>query len=400
MPVVDVDIVILGGGLVGLTLANLLAQTTEYSIALVEQQAPELIWDAKQYDLRVSAVARSARNIFSTLNVWQDIVQQRVGVYRNMLVWDGASGAEIAFNAAKFAEPELGHVIENRVMQAALWRKLQVLQQQQRVNVIYGKVQDLLPQENSQALVLTEALTDRTINARLIVGADGANSWLRQHQRIPITAWEVNQHALVVTVETTEPHNNTARQVFNSDGPLAFLPLDQPQLSSIVWSGAPELVNSRMELTAQEFGHQLDQAFGYRLGNSSLFGVRAQFPLKPMHADSYLGHRTVLVGDAAHVVHPLAGQGLNLGLRDVALLAELLQQHGLSKTSVGLKKTLRKYERQRRSENFAMLSSGVGFKSLFAAEDLFTRTIRANGLRLVNKCAWLKRALALKAMGM
>lgn len=423
----DVDVVVLGGGIVGLSFANLLAAQTDYAILLVEPQAPCLTWDAASYDLRVSSISRSSQNLLRDLGVWSDILQQRVGRYGDMLVWDSITGAEIAFKAASFGEADLGHIIENRVIHSALWYKLK---QHNNVMVVKARAQQMLPQDNSQQLILTttvgnsekeldkfrpqsqahaklesSALTEVTINTKLVVGADGANSWLRQYQRIGVTILDTDHHSLVATVVTTKPHDNIARQIFIgatsnlAASILAFLPLADPHVSSIVWSCSPEYAETLLNLTEADFCLQLEQAFAATLGAVKLVGKRASFSIKSLHANSYLGQRTVLIGDAAHVVHPLAGQGLNLGLQDAALLVNLLRQYGLGKTNVGSRKVLRKYERARRSDNLLMLKTCLVLKELFAAGSPLLQKLRGTGLQLVDQMVWLKQILARKAMG-
>ena len=239
-------VVILGAGVVGLTMANLLAQDTNLNITLIDSHQPQLTWDAAGYDLRCSAITRAAQNVFCYLNVWSDILAARVGVYEKMSVWDSNSNAKINFAAKDLSEEDLGHIIENRVMQRALWQKLQ---QEHRVSFIIGKANKIEPCPQYNRIYVNDLI----LEAQLIIGADGADSWLRQMAYIPTVARQRQQSALVAVVRSELRHERTARQVFTANGPIAFLPLDQPNLSSIVWSASSAKIQQLLTPSRKSF---------------------------------------------------------------------------------------------------------------------------------------------------
>lgn len=386
------DIIILGGGIAGLTLANLLAKNSSLKIAVIDKQRPQLEWDNSSYDIRCSAIVAASEQVLASIGVWQAILAERVGYYDQMLVWDREPQIRLQFLAKEIAAEKLGYIIENRVILRALYTKLK---QQPNVEFIYELPTNIeLTQEHVNLHLAT-----RNVISKLIVGADGANSWLRNKAEVTIASWDYQHTALVATVQSQLPHNNTARQRFMSDGPLAFLPLDQPHLSSIVWSSDPAKIDSLLKMPAPQFCKNLAEEFAFELGELELHGERKSFPLRMLHAEQYIKPRFALIGDAAHVIHPLAGQGLNLGIKDAAILAEVLVQAHLQEQDLGKLSILRKYERSRKGHNISMLALMEVIKRTFAVENTMFSNLRYGGINGINNLNFIKNTMMRFAIG-
>jgi len=238
------------------------------------------------------------------------------------------------------------------------------------------------------------------LTARLVVGADGANSWLRNKADIPLTYWDYRHHALVATIRTAEPHQAVARQIFHNDGILAFLPLSDPHLCSIVWSLSPEKAQQMQEASAEEFNQALCVAFDNRLGLCTVESERQVFPLTGRYARQFAAHRLALVGDAAHTIHPLAGQGVNLGFMDAAELVNELRRLHRDGKDIGQHLYLRRYERSRKHSAAMMLAGMQGFRELFAGANPAKKLLRDLGLKLADTLPGVKPQLLRQAMGL
>lgn len=385
------DVIIVGGGMVGTTLACALGETP-LRVALVDRQTPVLQWDDADFDLRVSAITRASQRIFESLGAWSRMQARRVSPFREMHVWDAAGKGSIHFDCADLGEPNLGHIIENRVVTAALHERLAELP----VDLIApAELQRLAWDADYMYL---EQEDGGLLAGRLLVGADGSNSWVRAQAGISVRGWDYEQHALVTTVKPERPHQETAWQRFLPDGPLAFLPLEGGYCS-IVWSTRGEHARRLLELPEAAFAEELAAAFGRQLGAIEWVGPRAAFPLRFMRANAYVRPRLALVGDAAHTIHPLAGQGVNLGLTDAAALAEVLSEACAARQNIGSVAVLRRYERWRNADNQAMLAAVDGFKRLFGSELSLVRWVRNLGLNLTHTVLPLKNLLMRHAMG-
>lgn len=391
------DIIILGGGLVGLTAANLCAQQG-FSVALIEQKEPDFSWDTAQYDIRCSTISRASQTIFQKLGVWKIMVEHRISPYQRMRVWDALGFGEISFDATEVAEPNLGHIIENRVMIQALWAAAE--KDPNLTLFVPAKPAVLQIEPEHICLTLNDAPNEHKLRAKLIIGADGTQSWLRTTAGIQTTHKEYLQDALVATVQTELAHQETAYQGFLKEGPLAFLPLSDPQLSSIVWTATPETIKKMLALPDMEFRAELGHAFGYRLGDVLSVSERRSFSLNRLHAKPYIGERIALMGDAIHVIHPLAGQGLNLGLGDAQCLAEILSASQKKHQDIAHPVVLRKYERARKGQISSTLLAMEGFNRLFGDRNTLTIGLRSLGLNFVDKTSTLKKKIILTAMGL
>ncbi|ASG08267.1 FAD-dependent 2-octaprenylphenol hydroxylase [Vibrio anguillarum] len=389
----SVDIVIVGGGMVGLALAAALKHS-ELRIAVIEGRVPSLEL-AELPDVRVSALSRSSEIMLRNLGAWQGITSRRAAPYSAMEVWERDSFARIEFSANQMTQPDLGHIVENRVIQLALLEQVQ--KQANATLFMPAQCQSLAVGESEAWLTLDNG---QSLTAKLIVGADGANSWVRQQQDIPLTHWDYGHSALVANVRTVEPHQSTARQVFTPQGPLAFLPMSDPHMSSIVWSTEPNRAQRLLSLSELEFNKILTAEFDHRLGLCEVVGERAAFPLKMRYARDFALQRIALVGDAAHTIHPLAGQGVNLGLLDAASLAQELLALWHQGEDIGLLKNLRGYERWRKTEAAKMIAAMQGFKDLFEGDNPAKKLIRGIGMQLAGQLPGAKDEIMKRALGL
>ncbi len=389
----SVDIAIIGGGMVGLTVAAAL-ENSGLRIAVIESQLPkeEL---ASLPDIRVSAISRASENILNNVGAWQGVLSRRAAPYTSMRVWEQDSFAKIEFEAEDIAQHNLGHIVENRVIQLSLLDKISkqenvtLLAPERCSNIMFGESEAWINLESGKA-----------ITAKLVVGADGANSWLRNQLDIPLTHWDYGHSALVANIRTVDVHDATARQVFRPEGPLAFLPLGEPNLSSIVWSIDPLQAEDLVSMPEEDFNKRLTTAFDNQLGLCSVEGVRQAFPLKMRYAKDFVRERAVLVGDAAHTIHPLAGQGVNLGLADAAALAETILALQNENKDIGLKVNLRSFERWRKAEAAQMIASMQGFKELFSGSNPVKKFIRGVGMSLTNELSPVKDECLKRALGL
>ena len=391
----DYDLIIAGGGMVGAALAGALGDT-DLRIALLEGAPLERIRPDVEPDMRVSAINRASQRLFAAIGAWEGMTAWRVSPFREMRVWDAAGFGHIHFDSASIGEPLLGWIMENRVVQYALLERVQQ----------FPAVELLCPAELDTAQPVTATggwqvrLTDgREFTTRLLIGADGALSRVRQQAGIETGGWQYAQKAVVGHVRTAEPHQETAWQRFLPTGPLAFLPLHDGRCS-IVWTTTPEQADALLALTEADFAQALTNAFGQRLGAIIEVGQRGAFSLRLQHSYSYVKPGLALIGDAAHVVHPLAGQGVNLGLLDAATLAEVILDAVAAGQDFAALKTLRRYERWRKGDNLLMLGVMDGFKRLFGSSLPPVRLLRNVGLNLTDAAGPLKNLIARQAMGL
>jgi 2-polyprenylphenol 6-hydroxylase len=386
------DVAVVGGGMVGAAAALALARAG-FSTALLEARAPAA-WDANaEVDLRVVGLAPSSVILLDELGVWTSIRDARAGPYSHMHVWDAESGAAIDFDAASEGRDRLGYIVENNLVQWTLWQALEASGVRRLCPVA---VQGFEAREDRIQLELAGG---EMLAAGLLVAADGAASPLRGLAGIGTRGRDYAQRAVVAHVATERPHEGTAWQRFLPDGPLALLPLADGR-SSVVWS-LPETEARRvLALDEQAFLDELGVASDFRLGRIVASTPRAAFPLKLQLAERYQAERFVLLGDAAHAVHPLAGQGVNLGLRDVAELRDTLIDARAAGRDIGAAHVLRRYARRRRS---ADTLDALGFDALariYAWQSPALVAARGVGVRLLDRLAPLKRRLSEHAAGL
>ncbi len=418
------DLIVVGAGLVGAALATALAkgaQTADLRIAVVEASpvAASTVAeidsdcdvdesngnaDEPPFDPRVVALTQASQALLYRIGAWQLAEQQRICPYGNMEVWDAEGTAHIHFDSRELQQPQLGHIVENRVLTRAILTQMQACP---AVELLCPeRVADMrrIESESLQSSVMqVELETGRLLRAPLVVAADGANSFIRQLADFKTCEWDYGHHAIVTTVRTQEPHQFTAWQRFISSGPLAFLPLQHAgddHYCSIVWSLKSELAGQMMALGDKDFCKALAEAFEHRLGEVLHCDKRFSFPLRQRHALDYSQPGIVLVGDAAHTIHPLAGQGVNLGFLDVAVLVEELQRALERQIPLQDASILRRYQRRRQGDNLTMMAAMEGFKHLFGAKDLSVRWLRNEGMTQLNSVPLLKNFIAKQAMGL
>ncbi|EIZ1368369.1 FAD-dependent 2-octaprenylphenol hydroxylase [Vibrio parahaemolyticus] len=389
----SVDIAIIGGGMVGLALAAAF-KDSDLRIAVIEGSVPDETLNELP-DVRVSALSRSSETILRKLGAWQGIEQRRASPYCGMEVWEQDSFAKIEFDVQSMAQLDLGHIVENRVIQLALLEQVQKLENvtlfmpARCATLAVGEQESWLTLDNGQAMT-----------AKLVVGADGANSWLRNQMDIPLTHWDYGHHALVANVKTADPHHSIARQIFTPHGPLAFLPMSQPNMCSIVWSTEPNRAEELLAMSDEAFNKTLTSEFDARLGVCEVVGERVAFPLKMRYARDFVVERVALVGDAAHTIHPLAGQGVNLGLLDAASLAQEVLTLWKQGQDIGSKRNLRGYERWRKAEAAKMIAAMQGFRDLFSGDHPAKKLVRGIGLSLAGQLPGAKDEIMKRALGL
>lgn len=387
------DVVIIGGGMVGAALACALGDTP-LRVAVIEPNPLDMRWPRADFDVRVSAVTRASENMLRAIGAWDGIARRRLAPFREMHVWDAGGNGVIHFDSADIGEAALGHIVENGVIQMALAERA----------AAFDNLDWLCP-ARSTAIALGQATASvtledgRTLNTALIVAADGANSWTRRQAGLETRGWAYDQKAIVANVKTAHGHRDTAWQRFLPTGPVAFLPLPGG-MSSIVWSTTHQHAERLLALDEIAFLAELQTAFGETLGRIESTGPRAAFPLRLQFAPAYVRPRLALVGDAAHAIHPLAGQGVNLGFLDAAALAQVLVEAKTRRADPGGLKALRRYERWRKGDNLAMMAVMDGFKRLFGSEAAPLRLARNLGLNLANHAGPLKTHLIQRAMGL
>ncbi len=396
------DLIVVGAGLAGGAFALAMAESP-LKIAVIDAQPERQGWppldeSVLDYDARVSALTEASRTFLDRLGVWSPISERRACAYRDMQVWDAEGTGEIHFSADDVGQSALGHIVENRLITAALINKLRETSVRLMFNAPVAAWQAV---GDGGELQLEDG---RVLRAPLIVAADGANSRMRQWGGFQTREWDYHHHAIVCTVETERPHRATAWQRFLPQGPLAFLPLpdrDRSQhYSSIVWSATPDFAETLMAMDDSEFNAALARHFEYRLGAVIATSRRVRFPLRQRHAVQYSRQGIVLLGDAAHTIHPLAGQGINLGFGDAQVLAQECQRalaRGLSLADSGV---LARYQRRRKGENLAMMAAMQGFQNLFESDAAPLRMLRNVGMRWLDKAVPLKRQVIARAMGL
>lgn len=388
---IDSDVLIIGGGLVGGLAACALAKGG-VSVTVVDTDDPDTLLKA-EYDGRCSAVARSVHNAFVALDLW-DSLKDEAGVIEDIRVTDGHSPLFLHFDSLDLVGAPFGYMLENRVMRRTFLNVLPTLE-----NVTYlapHRVQTL----ERTAQGVTATLEDgTTLTAQLAIGADGRNSWVRRSANIGLTKWGYDQTAIVCTVESEKSHQNIAQEHFLPNGPFAILPMPNKR-SSIVWTESSRNAPVLMGLSDGDFKAELAERFGDYLGGLEVTGPRWSYPLTLQFAKKSIDTRLALIGDASHGMHPVAGQGFNMGARDACALAELIIATKNLGLDVGAGRVLEDYDRWRHFDNHMMLAATDGLVKLFSTNSSPIRFARTAGLALVDKLPFAKKFFTRSAMGL
>jgi 2-polyprenylphenol 6-hydroxylase len=394
------DLIIVGAGLVGASLACAIAQeknALHLRIGLIEAGGNTQHFEGENFDPRVVALTQASQNLLVKIGIWNEILQTRACAYRDMHVWDGEGTADIHFNCAEVRADHLGHIVENSVIVTALRKKLTAHPQ---INVIQpAKIVNLVRDTKVQI----ELDNGDLLSTDLLIAADGAQSKVRELTEFETREWDYGHKAIVTTIQTELPNQATAWQRFMRTGPLAFLPLstiNEKYFCSIVWSAETDLADELMTLNDAEFCTRLGVSFEHKLGKIIRTAERFAIPLRQRHAKTYIQPNIVLVGDAAHNIHPLAGQGVNLGLLDVTALTHEIQRALVRKIPLSDFSILRRYQRQRLASNLLMMSAMEAFKRLFGSESLMLTWLRNSGMCQLNSFTELKKIIVKSAMGL
>lgn len=390
----NADIVIVGAGMVGSLLAAAL-KDRPLDIVLVDVanvSPPEV--DAP-YEPRVSAISRASENMFRHVGAWERVTAVRHAPYTRMEVREAEGNAELCFDASDIGESHLGCLVENRLMQWALTSKAL---EGPRVRLrAPARVVGLDRMPDHWRVTLDNG---DVLQTRLVVGADGAQSAVRRLAPLSMATWDYAQKAMVCTVRTEKPHGATARQIFLKTGPLALLPLPDPHLCSIVWSAVHARADEVMAMEDDTFCRELGREFGDALGRIESADRRYAFPLIARHTERYTLPGLALIGDAAHNIHPLAGQGVNLGFLDAAVLAEEIGRALDRGLPPGHESVLSRYQRRRRGHNALIMHSMTGLERVYAAHWPWLIQMRNDGVRFVNRFLPLKAFFERQALGL
>ncbi|MEY8766368.1 MULTISPECIES: FAD-dependent oxidoreductase [Francisella] len=385
------DVVIVGGGMVGLSLALSLHQNG-LQVAVIE--AREMNYkhlNSDRVETRVSAVNHTSKRLLQDLGVWNAIKINRISPYYQMHVWDDIPSESITISAEEISEHSLGNIVENDVITQALITEISNTGIEIFTN---QKIEKIQKNGNTELVVLA----DEIIETSLIVGADGANSFVRDYFNFETKVKPYKHTAIVATLELEKQHNQTAYQRFYDKGVLAFLPLENPNKASIVWSVKTDYADFLMSLADEKFELELAKAINNTLGSVKLLSKRFSFELIQRHAKSYIKSNVVLVGDAAHTIHPLAGQGVNIGFKDVIALSKVVSEAFAKGRLIGHISTLDKYQRERKLDNTKMIALMKAFKEVFGSESDYIKKARRAGFEFVDKYSIVKSLVVKQAL--
>ncbi|TYL48692.1 UbiH/UbiF/VisC/COQ6 family ubiquinone biosynthesis hydroxylase [Marinomonas sp. IMCC 4694] len=392
------DLIIVGAGMVGALSAILLANAS-LRVALIDKHDGEYeLSPPPAYDARVSAISSQSKRLLEEANVWQNMPQGRVATYDNIVAWDGLGAGYIDFNAGSVSMAELGNLVENAVLSQ------QMMAQIQRMNNIDLYFNNgLSSYQISDTGVQADLLSGDRIDAQVIIAADGAVSALRTDNGFETVEWDYGHTAIAATIEIDQPHENTAWQSFGEEGVLAFLPLPdvgERHFVSIVWCVPPDDADHLKALPDEDFCRRLHYAINKRFTVVGITRARQTIPLRQRHAKQYVKSGIALIGDAAHTIHPLAGQGANLGFGDVMALVEVLSKAHRRGEALGAIKVLRRYQRARMLDNMAMAAGMEAFKRLFSTQQPLWVQLRNTGMKHFDKNQALKKKLIARAAGL
>ncbi|EAR54761.1 2-octaprenyl-3-methyl-6-methoxy-1,4-benzoquinol hydroxylase [Photobacterium sp. SKA34] len=382
------DVIVAGGGMVGAATALGLAKLG-LDVAVLEGFAPRPFANTQPMDLRVSAISPHSVALLDRLGAWNEVLNMRLCPFKRLETWETPE-CRTRFNADDMGLEQLGYIVENRLLQLALWQQFDNIDNL----TLYcpSKMVSTTPIENGY---IVELENTQQLQCRLLIGADGANSQVRQQADIGITAWDYRQHCMLINIETALPQQDITWQQFTPAGPRSFLPLSGHQ-GSLVWYDSPERIRRLSHMTSGQLQTEISAVFPEELGEFSVVD-HGSFPLTRRHAQTYYKPNVVLLGDAAHTINPLAGQGVNLGFKDVDVLLQEIEAAGehWAESSV-----LDKYQRRRRPDNLVMQTGMDFFYVAFSNNIAPLKFIRNAGLRLADGAAGIKKQVLKYAMGL
>ncbi len=387
----DFDVVIVGAGVAGLVTAIDMARSG-LQVALIEKA--ESVELNEQEHVRVSAINMVSERILTAIGIWDNIPDQWKTPFREIAVTDADGAAQVVFSYKDIGRSYLGHIVTNKVLIKHL-----LMQAKQLSSFSFFCPAQIQAFHIESEHVKIKLMSDQILKAKLLVAADGANSWIRNSLKIPLVEIAYNHCSIVATVKMDEPHQSVARQRFMASGPIAFLPLNNAHECSIVWSTLPEEAKELMSENPDTLAEKIAATLDSLLGKITVIDKPLMFPLTMRHATHYVHPRVALIGDAAHTIHPLAGQGMNLGILDAACLSEVVVANFKAERDMGLVQNLRRYERWRRSDNQLMIDAMAFFKQGFAVQTGFLPKLRDLTLRLTNNNRWLRKIFMHNAMG-
>ena len=395
----EFDVLIAGAGMVGLTVALLLARgdtNDQLNISVVDAGVVPEFTPGQDVSLRVSAISSGTASLLARIGAWNAIADARACPFRDMVVWDASGSVEgpetLRFEAAEFAVSQLGYIVENILLQDSLLAALD------STNVCMNFATAVKSVKKCEDRYIVEYGDGKTMTPELLIGADGASSLVRNSAAITVKTWKYTQSAFVTHLQPATSHRNTAWQRFHTDGPVALLPLDDGRVST-VWTTTPEQAEMLLEAPDPQLESLLTEATDNVLGRLMAAGPRASFPLKSQHADRYVLEGLALVGDAAHAVHPLAGQGANLGLADAEALAHVIGEALAANEHPGDLPILRRYERERKTANKTMLHFIDGLNRLFSNDSTPLARLRGSGMALFNRSGPIREHAVRVALG-
>ncbi|CAH0526623.1 3-demethoxyubiquinol 3-hydroxylase [Vibrio hippocampi] len=377
--------VVVGGGMVGSASAVGFAQQGR-RVAVIEKNTPQPFEVNQQMDLRVSAISHRSVDLLNQLGAWDSIVSMRVCPYRRLETWE-SDICRLKFHADSLELQQLGYIVENRLIQLGLWQQFN---QHPNLTVFEGEALASISMSEQQSVVILES--GKALRAALVVGADGANSAVRQQMGVGITAWDYRQHCLLINVETDLPQQDITWQWFTPTGPRSFLPLSGNR-GSLVWYDSPQVIKRLMSFTAEQLQVEIERSFPKEVGGVKVISS-GSFPLTRRHAQSYSVQNCVLVGDSAHTINPLAGQGVNLGFKDVQALLAAVERDGISSRS------LKKYEMVRRPDNLLMQTGMDMFYKGFSNQIPPLTLFRNAALRFADHAGPIKKQVLKYAIGL
>lgn len=391
------DIIIVGAGMVGASCALGLAANSDLSVILLDSST-EAKLDPANVNTRVSALSQSSVQCLESLGVWQNIAKHGCEPYHNMYIWDEMNDAELQFDASEVGKQQLGYIVDNGSLVYALQ---QAVGCQKNIRCMYAE--EAVKLEQSKDGVVLHLASEQKVSSNLLIAADGANSWVRQALGVPTQNFEYQQQAIVAKIALQYSHKSTAWQRYLSSGPVAVLPVsgdkEHVNQASIVWSAQIKRAEELQSLSDADFERELQYALENRLGEIKLLSPRSKFPLQSVISNHYVDGSVVLVGDAAHRIHPMAGQGVNLGFKDVTVLQDEVLSAYHQYQNVARRNNLRRYERQRKLDNQLTDQAMTALHHLFGISNPSMAMLRGMGIKALNRSLAVKNQLAMQAMG-